>query len=88
MPFWKGAGRRRRDAIEPDVVNALKAYGVEVLYLNGRNLPDLLCHFRSRWIPLGVKSGEKARLTKGEREGKATWPIIRTVGEAVRVVVG
>ena len=86
MPFWKGAGRRRRDLIEPDVVNALRAYGVEVLYINGRNLPDLLCRYRNRWIPLGVKSGDKAKLTKGEAAGKASWPIIRSVAEAVQVV--
>lgn len=88
MPFWKGAGRRKRDEIEPEVVRQLRARGVKVWYLNGRHLPDLLCHFRGQWIPLGVKTGERGRLTLGEKLESPAWPLVRSVDEALKVVVG
>ncbi len=40
---------RKRDWNEPDIVEALRKFGVRVWRLNGAGLPDLLCHYRGKW---------------------------------------
>lgn len=86
MTFRRGGAGKRRDAIEPEVIKALRQCGVEVLQINGRASPDLLCRNGDRWVPLGVKSGEKSRLTRSEREQPPSWPIVRSVAEAFAAV--
>jgi hypothetical protein len=83
MPFRRGGAGKRRDAIEPEVIQALRARGVYVLQLNGRATPDLLTEHRGRWVPLGVKSGEKAALTTAERAAPSRWPMVHSVKEAL-----
>ena len=85
MSFRRGGAGKKRDAIEPAIVQALRAIGCEVYQINGRALPDLLVRHRSTWVPLGIKSGEKARLTPSERENKPSWPLVRSVPEALEV---
>lgn len=84
--FKKGGAGKKRDALEPAVIQALKAYGCEVWQINGRALPDLLVKRRGTFYALGVKSGEKSRLTAAERAGKASWPLVRSVDDALREV--
>lgn len=83
MTFRRGGAGKRRDAVEPDVIKALKAIGVEVWQINGHGLPDLLCKLRGRWTPLGLKSGKKASLTPTEKAGKAPWPMAWDVPSAL-----
>jgi len=83
MSFRRGGAGKRRDAIEPEVIQALRAIGVKVYQINGRALPDLLCEQRGRWVPLGIKSGEKSRLTPSERETPPSWPLVHSVREAL-----
>jgi hypothetical protein len=84
--FRRGGAGRKRDAIEPEVIKALRSVGAEVYQINGRALPDLVVRFRGTWTPLGVKSGEKSRLTRSEREQPPSWAIIRSVDEALREI--
>jgi hypothetical protein len=88
MSFRRGGAGKRRDAIEPQIIKILKRFGATVLQINGRHLPDVLCEHRGRWVPLGIKSGEKASLTAGEKAGKALWPIVRNEHEAMEAVFG
>jgi hypothetical protein len=83
MSFRRGGAGKRRDAIEPAVIQALRAIGVTCYQINGRALPDVLCERRGRWLPLGIKSGEKARLTRSERETPPSWPMVHSVDQAL-----
>ncbi len=86
MSFRRGGAGKRRDTIEPAVIQALRAAGCEVYQINGRALPDVLCRFRGRWVPLGIKSGDRARLTAAERDTSPSWVLVRSVAEALAAV--
>lgn len=86
MSFRKGGAGKKRDAIEPAVIQALKSCGTEVWQISGRGLPDLLCKRRGRWMPLEVKSGAKAPLT-GIQAAQNAFPVVRSVNEAL-VAIG
>ena len=83
MSFRKGGAGKRRDAIEPAIIQALRAVGCEVYQINGRALPDLLCKHHGRWLPLGVKSGFNARLTPSEAQFAPSWVMVHSVDEAL-----
>jgi hypothetical protein len=85
MAFRRGGAGKRRDAIEPAVIQALKACGVEVWQISGTGLPDLLCKRRGRWTPLEVKSGEKAPLTAIQAAEHA-FPVVRSVQDALEAI--
>jgi hypothetical protein len=86
MTFWRGGARRRRDAIEPEIVAALRARGVQTWQVGGRGLPDLLCWHQGRPTVLEVKSGATARLSAVQARAQAPWPVVRSVTEAVEAV--
>lgn len=86
MGFRRGGAGKRRDKIEPAVIKALRAVGCEVWQINGRALPDLLCKRRGVFYALGVKSGEKARLTPSEREKQPSWPLVTTPEQALQAI--
>ena len=87
MTFYRGGARRRRDAIEPAIIEALRARGVQTWQVGGRGLPDLLCWHRGRPVVLEVKSGN-ARLSAVQARDCAPWPVVRTVDAAVEAVCG
>ena len=81
MSFWKGGGHKRRDANEPDVIQALRAVGAETWQISGRGLPDLLVRFRGRYYVGEVKTAKgKLQPTQG------AFPIWRCVDDALRDV--
>jgi hypothetical protein len=86
MVFYRGGGRKRRDAIEPEIVRELRARGVQTWQIGGRGLPDLLCWYQHRPTVLEVKSGASARLSRVQADQDAPWPIVRSVAEAVEAV--
>lgn len=77
--FRQGGGKRRRDALEPQLRQALHACGVSTWQLHGTGLPDLLCHVRGGWVPLELKS-EQGRLTAAQQH--IEWPIVRSLDQA------
>jgi hypothetical protein len=85
VTFYRGGARRRRDSIEPAIVEALRSRGVQTWQVGGRGLPDLLCWHRGRPVVLEVKSGN-ARLSAVQARADAPWPVVRTVEEAVEAV--
>jgi hypothetical protein len=85
VTFYRGGARRRRDTIEPAIVEALRARGVQTWQVGGRGLPDLLCWYRGRPVVLEVKSGN-APLSAVQARADAPWPVVRTVEEAVGAV--
>lgn len=90
MPFRRGGAKKRRDAIEPSIIAALRAMGVLVWQISGYGLPDLLCYSSGRtplWIPLEVKSG-KAKLSPLQQKLQAPWQIVRSIDEAIAAVSG
>ena len=87
MTFYRGGARRRRDAIEPAIIAALRARGAQTWQIGGRGLPDLLCWHQGRPTVLEVKSGN-ARLSAVQARAQAPWPVVRSVREAVESVCG
>jgi len=87
VTYFRGGARKRRDMIEPDIIRALRARGVQTWQVGGRGLPDLLCWHRGRPVVLEVKSGN-ARLSAVQARADAPWPIVRTVEAAVEAVCG
>ncbi len=79
MSFRRGGAKKRRDALEPDLLAALHAAGVQTWQLHGSGLPDLLCFFRGRFTPLELKS---ARGTLTPFQQDIPWPIVRSIDEA------
>jgi hypothetical protein len=79
------AGGGKRDLAEPAIVEALEAHGVRVWRLGGQGNPDLLCFYRERYVPLEVKTGaSKANANQQD----IPWPIVRTIEDAIAVIVG
>jgi hypothetical protein len=62
MTYLRGGARRRRDAIEPAIIEALRARGAQTWQVGGRGLPDLLVWYRNHPVVLELKSGH-ARLS-------------------------
>jgi hypothetical protein len=71
----------RRDANEPEIVQALEAVGAEVWRLSGKGLPDVLCRFRGVLYAGEVKT-EKGRL----RASQGAFPVWRTVDDALTAI--
>jgi hypothetical protein len=87
MTYYRGGARRRRDAIEPAIIEALRARGALTWQVGGRGLPDLLVWYRNQPVVLEVKSGN-ARLSAVQARADAPWPVVRTVDAAVEAVCG
>jgi hypothetical protein len=87
VAFRRGGAKKRRDANEPAIVDALRAVGCEVWQVSGRGLPDLLIRVHGaaggRWQPLEVKT-PKGTLTAAQ--GDLRWPVVRSVDEALALV--
>jgi len=82
-----GAGKRR-DANEPEIVDALQQLGCRVKYVSGRGLPDLLVRVpgpSQRWVPLEVKTSTGK---KTEAQLDSDWALVRTPEEAIAAVFG
>jgi len=81
---FRGQHKNKRDAIEPDVIDAIEARGIAV-YTMDRPV-DLLCTFNGANLLVEVKSGPKARLTPPQEKFFGWWPgqkvIISSVAEA------
>jgi hypothetical protein len=88
MTYLRGGARKRRDAIEPAIVEALRAHGVQTWQIGGRGLPDLLCWYRGRPVVLEVKSGTTGRLSAVQAREQAPWPVVRSVEAALEAVCG
>jgi hypothetical protein len=87
MAFWKGGAKKRRDANEPGIIDALRGCGAYVQQLSGDGCPDLLVCWRGRWTPLEVKTA-KGRLKPSQVKQQAStapYPIVRSVSEALQV---
>jgi hypothetical protein len=71
----------RRDANEPDIVQALEAVGAEVWRLSGTSLPDLLVRFR------GVLYAGEVKTANGRlRASQGAFPVWRTVQDALKAI--
>lgn len=75
---------RRRDAIEPAIVAALEAAGVNVFRISGVGIADLLCYYRGQWLPMEVKS-KGGTLTTAQLIARlhAPYPIVQSEDEAL-----
>ena len=78
----RGGGKKRRDASEPAIIQALQAVGAFVRQCHGDGAPDLIVRFQGVWNPLEVKS-EKGRIST--KQAEAEYPIVRTPAEALAV---
>lgn len=74
---------RRRDAVEPDIVEALRKVGAEVWRISGEGAPDLLVRFRNCLYACEVKSDRGSRTPAQE---KSQWPIVRDPAMALALI--
>lgn len=81
--FRRGGAGRKRDAVEPDIIDALRAVGCQVWQISGRAVPDLLAFRQGRYFPMEVKS-KGGKLTAAQRD--VPWPVVRSVDQAIRVI--
>lgn len=79
----------KRDANEPEIVDALRAIGCSVEYLS--KPLDLLIGYRGVTFLIEVK-GEKGTLTKDQKDFLPTWrgqlAVVRTPEQAIDIVCG
>ena len=76
--------KAKRDAIEQDVIAAIRAQGISVY---PTDMPvDLICGFKGVTYLVEVKSGPKATTTDAQKKFTASWrghyQIIRSIAEA------
>ena len=74
--------RGKRDAIEGDIIKALREAGCEVFQISGRRAPDLLAWCGRPYV-MEVKSG-KGKATNSQQG--APWPVVRSIPEALAVI--
>lgn len=80
----------RRDEVEAEIVEVLRAAGCSVTFLNGRDCPDLLVGIRGQNLLVENKTG-KAKLRPGQERFRSTWRgapvvILRSVDDALALV--
>jgi len=83
MSFRRGGAKKRRDANEPAIVQALEAVGAQVWQLSGRAIPDLLVWFRGRAFVGEVKT---ATGKQQPSQVGTPWPIWRSVEDAFATI--
>lgn len=71
----------RRDANEAALVAGWRAIGAEVWCVSGKGLPDVLVRFRGHLHGFEIKTA-----TGKLRESQGSFPVIRTMEEALRAV--
>lgn len=81
----------RVDACQPEIVEALRKCGCNVLSLAavGKGCPDLLCEFRGRLYLLEVKDPKHGKLTPAQVAFLVDWgsvEIVRSAEQALRIV--
>jgi hypothetical protein len=82
---------RRTDAIQADIIAALRAVGATVqdLHLVGRDCPDIICGFQGNNYLMEVKSNI-GHLSEGQRRWHADWRgrvwVVRSVDDALGVI--
>lgn len=81
--FRRGGAKKRRDANEPQIVQALRAVGCETWQLSGTGLPDLLVRRAGMFYAMEVKTA-KGGMT--EAQAAIPWPVVRSVEDALTVV--
>ena len=78
----------KRDANEPDVIQALELSGCQVWPISSAGGPDLLVLTpQGAWLPLEIKNpAGRNRATARQTAARAPWPVIRTPGEALELL--
>lgn len=71
---------RKRDANEPEIVDALEKIGAQVTRISGEGAPDILVRFRGQLWAFEIKA-EKGHQT--EAQTLTDWPIVRSPYEAL-----
>ena len=74
----RGGARKRRDATEAEIVDGLRQLGAYVVRCHGDGAPDLIVWWRSRWLPIEVKSKGGAI-----RPNQIQYPVARTLEQAL-----
>ena len=79
MSIYRKAAKR--DANEPEIVDALRSVGAKVWRMSGRGLPDVLVMFRGKLYAAEIKTA-KGKLTKHQGE----FPVWRSPAEALKAI--
>lgn len=80
----------KRDAVEDEIVKALRGLGAQVYRLSQKGLPDLIVNFKGASYLMEAK-GKKGKLTPSQVELHRTWQgapihIVHSVAEALLVI--
>lgn len=71
----RGGAGKRRDKVEPSIINALESFGATVAQLSAVDLPDLIVGFQGANYLLEVKSAPETQKRGALRPGQKTWHI-------------
>lgn len=78
---------RRRDALEPAVVRAWAAIGIQSWAISSPGFADRICYDAQRriWLPVEIKSGAAGTVTPAQQRARqaAPYPIVRSVAEGL-----
>jgi Holliday junction resolvase len=87
VSYRRGGGGKRRDANEPDIIDALRSHGCYVRQVGGAGLPDLIVYRpqTDRWFVGEVKT-RTGELSKTQEAEAAPWPVWRSVRDALGCV--
>lgn len=85
MSFRRGGGKKRRDANEPAIIDALRRCGAFVQQVSGDGCPDLLVCWQGRWTPLEVKTatGRLKPSQVKQQASQAPYPLVRSIDDAL-----
>lgn len=81
MTFRRGGAGKRRDANEPELIQAAQAVGAKCWQVSGLGLCDLIVRYRGRFYCGEVKT-RKGALT----ENQGDFPIWRTVDDLLAAI--
>lgn len=74
----------RRDANEPEIIQALERIGVQVWQISGSGVPDLLTFRQGIWLPVEVKMpGGELTVAQRKTYQAAPFPIMESVEQAL-----
>ena len=80
----------KRDTVEREIVDSLRAIGATVAQLDAANVPDLLVGFRGENFLIEVKTGKYSKLQPGQSDWHQSWrgqvATVKTVEQALAIL--
>ncbi len=77
---------RKRDANEPEILQAWARIGVQCWPISGPGVPDVLTYRQGIWLPVEIKSpGGELTVAQAITYQRAPFPVVESVTEALKL---